>query len=229
MTLSGGKSPLSPDRAGRFSHEVPDELRYIEPYRRRVRGLLGGRTVVDSDRVLLLHRPTWPWFGYVFPEGDVDAAIAAKPEPLAPGHVQVRWDAVDEWFEEDERVIGHARNPYHRVDCMRTSRRLQVDVAGTTLTDTTATVAVFETGREPVLYVHRDDVRMDVLVPSEHRSYCSYKGAATYWDAVVGGELVEAVAWTYEEPLDSSGCGLIRGLLAFEETRVEVVHGFPPV
>ncbi len=78
---------------------------------------------------------------------------------MLPGYVTVEWDAADAWFEEDEQVFGHTRNPYHRVDCLRSGRRLHVEAGGVTLVDTTETLAVFETALEPRLYVHPDHVR----------------------------------------------------------------------
>jgi uncharacterized protein (DUF427 family) len=201
---------------------------YIEPYRRRLRGVLGGRTVIDSQDALLVHRPTMPWYGFVFPNDDVEEMVAGKPEPEAPGYVRVRWDAVDQWFEEDEPVLGYAKNPYHRVDCLRTSRRLRVDVAGTTIVDSDQTVAVFETALEPKLYVPKFEVRMDLLVPSATTTFCGYKGSASYWNAVVDGTVVEDVAWSYEDVLSRSGCEPIRGRLTFDEARASVIHDFPP-
>ena len=215
---------------GRFTAEVPDDLAYVEPYRRRVRGISGGHVVIDSDRVLLVHRPAMPWFSYAFPEDDVDDSVTAKPSSEVPGYLRVRWDAMDQWIEEDEPVVGpYARNPYHRVDCARSSRRLTVEVAGTTLVDTTDTVAVFETTLEPRLYVERELVRMDLLVPSATTSFCGFKGHASYWDAVVDGVVMNDVAWSYEDPLPTSGCELIRGRLAFDNDRAKVDDHFPEV
>ena len=177
---------------------------YLEPFRRRVRGLDGDGTVVDSERVLLVHRAGQPPT-YAFPAADVRAGLAgAEPEPDAPGYVQVPWDAVDTWYEEDEQVFGHPRNPYHRVDCVRTRRRLRVEVAGTTLVDTDATLGVYETALDPRLYVARDRVRTDLLVPSDTTTYCPYKGTASYWSAVIGDTTVADVAWSYERPLPES-------------------------
>ena len=80
-------------------------------------------------------------------------------------------------------MFGHPRNPYHRVDCLRSRRRLRVEAAGLTLVDTAQTVAVYETALEPRLYVDPGQVRTAVLVPSATQTYCPYKGTATYWNA----------------------------------------------
>jgi uncharacterized protein (DUF427 family) len=203
---------------------VPDGIAYVEPFRRRVRGVTGGRTLVDSERALLVHRPGEPP-AYAFPAADVHGA-PAEPVAEAPGHVRVPWEAVEDWYEEDERVFSHPRNPYHRVDCVRTSRRLRVVVGGMVLVDTTETLGVYETALEPKLYVRRDHVRRDLLVRSPTTTYCPYKGTASYWSAVVGDAAVEDVAWSYDDPLPESLP--IRALLSFDPARATVVHDLPP-
>ena len=223
MSLTSGKGPLSKDRAGRFSAPVPEGVVYVEPYLRRVRGLLAGRVVVDSERVLFVHRPGRPP-AWAFPADDVE--VDGEPEPEAPGYVRVAWDAADEWYEEDERVLSHPRNPYHRVDCVPTSRRLRVEVGGATLVDTTGTMGVYETSLAPRLYVPPPAVRMDLLVASGTTTYCPYKGTASYWTAVVGDVVVEDVAWSYVDPLPESLP--IRGMLSFYETRATLTHDLPP-
>ena len=145
--------------------------------------------------------------------------------PDAPGYVTVDWGAAEAWFEEDEEVFGHPRNPYHRIDCLRSRRRLRVDAAGLTLVDTDDTLAVYETALEPRLYVDRRHVRTDVLERSETTTYCPYKGTTTYWHARVGDHLLEDVAWTYDQPLPESA--RLGGLLSFEEARVRVEHDLP--
>ncbi len=223
MSLTTGRGPLSARPAGRFSVPIPSPVDYVEPFRRRVRGRVAGRTVIDSEQVLLVHRPGQPPT-YAFPEKDV-VAEAARPEPIAAGYVHVPWDAVEEWYEEDERVFGHARNPYHRVDCLRTARHLRVEVAGVTLVDTADPIGVYETALEPRLYVRPDQVNTDLLRPSTTTTYCSYKGTASYWTVETGDVVIEDVAWSYEDPRPESLP--IAGLLSFDGTRVTVVHDLP--
>jgi uncharacterized protein (DUF427 family) len=227
VSLTTGRGPLSANPAGRFSARMPANVVYVEPFRRRVRAMVDGRTVIDSEQVVLVHRPGRPP-AYAFPQHDVDAIDASDTirEPEAPGYVQVPWDAVDSWHEEDVEVFGHPRNPYHRIDCLRSSRQLRVEVAGAVLVDTTSTIALFETALEPRLYVHRDHVRMDLLVASTSVTYCCYKGSASHWNAVVGDVTFEDVAWSYEDPLPESTP--IRGLLSFEPARAQVFHNLPP-
>jgi len=223
VSLTTGRGPFSRDPAGRFNHPLPQGLVYVEPFRRRVRGVLAGRTVIDSERVLLVHRQGRPPT-YAFPPEDVDSR-SAETDPDAPGHVRVAWEAMETWYEEDERVLGHPRNPYHRVDCVRTTRHLRVEVAGAVVVDTSDTMGVYESALEPRLYVRRDVVRMELLVASPTTTYCPYKGTASYWSARVGDTVVADVAWTYEDPLPESLP--IGGLLSFDETRTTVVHDLP--
>jgi uncharacterized protein (DUF427 family) len=203
---------------------VPEGLAYIEPFRRRVRATRDGATVVDSDRVLLVHRqgrsPT-----YAFPASDV-RGVPTGAEPDAPGYVAVAWDQADAWYEENEQVFGHPRNPYHRIDCLRSSRRLRVEVGGVTTVDTDQTLVVYETALEPRLYVARGAVQAGALEPSTTQTYCPYKGAASYWNVRLGDDVFTDVAWSYEEALPESSP--LEGMLSFDDARVHLEHDLPP-
>lgn len=223
MSLTTGRGPLSGRPAGRFSAPLPPGLVYVEPFRRRVRAVVGGRTVVDSEAVVLVHREGQPPC-YAFPVADLDG-VDGLPESAVEGYVQVRWSDADAWYEEEEQVFMHPRNPYHRVDCVRTARRLRVAAGESVLVDTTDTVGVYETSLEPRLYVAQDHVRLDLLERSRTTTYCPYKGTATYWDAVVGDRRIADAAWSYEDPLPESAT--IRRLLAFDPARVLVEQELP--
>jgi uncharacterized protein (DUF427 family) len=224
MTLTSGRGPFSGQRQGVFFPPLPERVVYVEPLRRRVRGVRAGRTVIDSEEVLLVHRSGHPP-AYGFPAPHVrDCPVIEVPE--VPGVVTVPWDAVDAWYEEEEQVFLHPRNPYHRVDYLPSRRRLRVEVAGETLVDTDRTVVAYETALEPVPYVPKDVVRMELLVPSATTSYCPYKGTASWWSAVVGDAVIGDVAWSYEDPRPESS--RIRGMMAFDPARATVVHDVPP-
>jgi uncharacterized protein (DUF427 family) len=231
VSLTTGRGPFSPQPAGRFKGRIDgragphDQVVYVEPFLRRVRGIKGRRLVVDSEQVLLVHRSGSSPI-YAFPASDVSLSTA-KSVPDVPGHVQVGWDDIDEWYEEEDRVFGHPRNPYHRVDCVRTKRRLSVRVEGVSIVDTTGTTGVYETALAPRLYVARAHVRADLLSISATQTYCPYKGTASYWTAVVGDTVVEDIAWSYESPLPE--CLPICGLLSFDEARAEVLQELPTV
>ena len=179
--------------------------------------------MIDTERALLVHRAGNP-LSYAFP-ADVVGDLPQEPEPLAPGYVRVRWDAVDTWVEEGRTLVHYPPNPYHRVDCRPTTRRLRVDIGGTTLVDTSDTVIVFETALEPRLYVSPEHVRTDLLSRSDTGSYCNYKGTATYWSATIGDAVVEDIAWSYDDPLPES-LG-IKGFLSFDAAKADVQAGLP--
>jgi len=224
MTLVAGRGPLSGDPAGRFSPPVPDGVVYVEPHPRRVQAVRDGRLVIDTERALMVHRRDRP-LSYVFPVDEV-GDLPTEPEPEAAGFVHVPWDAVDTWLEEGRELVHYPPNPYHRVDCRPTKRRLRVSVDGATLVDTDDTVIVFETALDPRLYVDPSHVRTDLLRRSETSSYCNYKGFATYWSVVLDDLAVDDVAWSYEDPPPESLP--IRGFLSFDATRVDVVAELPP-
>ncbi|GBE63800.1 hypothetical protein MFM001_02620 [Mycobacterium sp. MFM001] len=223
MSLVAGRGPLSPDPAGRFSTPLPNDLVYVEPHPRRVQAVRNGRTVIDTERTLLVHRANCP-LSYAFP-AEVVGDLPSTPEPAAPGYVQVPWDAVDTWIEEGRALVHYPPNPYHRVDCRPTRRRLRVEVAGTTLVDTDDTVIVFETALPPRLYVDPSLVRTDLLRRTDTSTYCNYKGTATYWAAIVGDTVVDDVAWSYPDPPPESLP--IKGFLSFDATRADVVAELP--
>jgi uncharacterized protein (DUF427 family) len=188
MSLVAGRGPLSADPAGRFSVPLPAELVYLEPHPRRIEAFRQGRLVISTEHALLVHRRGHP-LSYVFPADEV-GDLPAEPEPEAPGFVRVPWDAVDAWFEEGRKLVHYPPNPYHRVDCRPTKRRLRVSAADTVLVDTDDTVILFETALEPRLYVHPSHVRTELLRPTAATSYCNYKGVATYFAAVVADTVI---------------------------------------
>ena len=120
---------------------IADDLVFVEPHPRRVQAVRAGRTVIDTERVLLVHRKGHP-LSYAFRPTRWPAC------PPNPNHwhpaTRVPWDAVDNWFEEGRQLVHYPPNPYHRVDCRPTRRRLRVEVAGVTLVDTTDTMIVLK-------------------------------------------------------------------------------------
>ncbi len=117
--------------------------------------------------------------------------------PWLEGYAALYWKRVDEIYVEDERALGHLRDPYHRVDALESSRRVRVTAGGEVVAESSRPVMVFETGLPPRAYVPRADVRPGVLGASAKRSICPYKGEASYW-SVAG---IEDAAWSYETPL----------------------------
>ncbi len=224
MSLTAARGPFGTDPAGMTSPPLPaGGLVFVEPHPRRITAERRGRVVLDTERALLVHRPGQR-LAYAFPLDDV-GDLPCAPEPEAPGFVQVPWDAVDTWYEEGRRLVTYPPNPYHRVDCHPTRRHLRVEVLDTTLVDTDDTVILFETSLAPRLYVAPSHVRMDVLRPSTTTTWCTYKGVATYWSAVVGDAVVDDVAWTYADPLPEST--VIAGMLSFDLDKAVVDAELP--
>jgi uncharacterized protein (DUF427 family) len=226
MSLVAARGPLGTDPAGWFSPALPDDaggIVFVEPHPRRIVGKVKGRTVIDTEHALMVHRSGHA-LSYAFPEGEV-GDLPREPVAEAPGYVHVAWDAVDSWFEEGRRLVHYPPNPYHRVDCRPTDRRLRVVAAGAVLVDTTDTVIVFETSLAPRLYVDPAHVRTDLLRSTDTTSYCNYKGYTTYWSAVVGDVTVTDVAWSYPDTLPETSP--ITGFLSFDEARVDVLAELP--
>lgn len=145
--------------------------------------------------------------------------VPAGLEALA-GHITFAWDEMDAWFEEEEEVFVHARDPYKRVDVMPSSRRVEVLIDGDLVADSRRAHLLFETHLPVRYYLPREDVRMDLLEPSERTTQCPYKGIANYWSVQAGGRLRKDVVWCYEDPIPE--CPKIRGLLAFFNERVDL-------
>jgi uncharacterized protein (DUF427 family) len=152
-------------------------------------------------------------------------AVWTYLEPIAPaaflaGHSAFYWEKLDEWFVEDEQVLGHPRDPYHRIDTYRTTRPVRVSLDGGTIAESTRAVALFESGLPARYYLPAEDVRTDLLEPSETTTRCAYKGVASYWHVRIGDELHEDLAWTYADP-DRDGRA-IRDLICFFNERVDL-------
>lgn len=153
----------------------------------------------------------------------IDAAWRYADSPIEElrNVVRLDWDAMDRWFEEDEEVYVHPRDPYTRVDILATSRHIRVELDGVVLAESTHARVLFETGLPPRWYLPKIDVRMDLLVPTDSLTQCPYKGEARYWSAWVGDELVPDLAWSYRTPLPEST--KIAGLVAFYNEQVDLV------
>lgn len=152
-------------------------------------------------------------------------AVWRYPEPLddAPplsDYLAFYWNKMDEWYEENELAIVHARDPYHRVDVLESSRHVRVSVNGELVAETRRPFALFETGLPTRWYIPPEDVRSEVLVPSDKQSGCAYKGFASYYSVRAGDGEEEDLVWYYSEP--QPGVERIAGYLAFFNERVDI-------
>jgi uncharacterized protein (DUF427 family) len=245
-----------------------------EPIEKRIRATLGGETVVDSTRAMLVWEPRRVVPTYAVPEEDVRAEIAPAPagegadadalgmpamgaprlgdrvvlDPSVPfavrstegepllvrsdgreaeafraadpdldGYVIVDFAGFDEWFEEDERNVGHPRDPFHRIDIVHGSRHVRVELDGEVLAESSAPYLLFEPPLPVRYYLAPEDVRTDLLRPSDTRTFCAYKGQASYFSF---GEAAD-LAWTYPAPLREAA--EVTDRIAFFNERADVV------
>ena len=130
-------------------------------------------------------------------------------------YVVLDFKAFDEWFEEEERLVSHPREPYHRVDVRPSTRTVRVESDGVVLAESSRPTLVFETALPTRFYLPPEDVVAE-LEPSSKRTACAYKGHATYYS--VDGH--EDLLWTYLEPLHEAA-GLT-GLISFYDDLVDV-------
>ena len=116
------------------------------------------------------------------------------------GHVAFVWSAIDEWFTEDEQLLGHPRDPYSRIEVLKTTRHVRVSLDGELLAETRRAKALYETALPPRFYIPAEDVRTELLIASPSRSRCAYKGSASYWHVRIGDRVVDDLVWTYRDP-----------------------------
>ncbi len=138
----------------------------------------------------------------------VENAAWCYAQPEAGGldlrdYVGLQWDAMDGWFEEDEEIFVHPRDPYTSVDVLASSRDIRIVIAGETIARTRRPTLLFETSLPVRFYLNKTDIRMDLLVPSDTVTACPYKGEAHYYSARVNGQLIKDIAWYYRYPLEA--------------------------
>jgi uncharacterized protein (DUF427 family) len=246
------------------------DVRY-EPTAKRIRAVLGGTTVLDTTRAVLVWEPRRVVPSYAVPAEDIrgelrPAAVAVVPDaddaghpmpgvssrpvldPSIPfavhtadgepadllaagqtraasafrladadltGYVELDFRAFDAWYEEDELNVAHPRDPFHRIDVLAGSRHVRLELDGQLLAETIRPALLFETMLPTRYYLPREDIKVE-LVPSSIRTFCAYKGEASYF-SVPG---MADVAWTYEDPRHDAEP--VRGLVAFFDERIDV-------
>ena len=151
-----------------------------------------------------------------------DAAwcFADSPIEVLRDRIRFDWWAMDAWFEEDEEVFVHPRSPYTRVDILRSSRSVRIEVAGVVIAETIRPTFLFETGLPRRSYIPKLDVRMDLLDPTPAATMCPYKGTARYWSVRAGGAVHSDLAWSYHYPLPA--VAPIAGMVAFYNEKLDI-------
>lgn len=135
-------------------------------------------------------------------------------------HIAFNWTAMDAWFEEDEEVYVHARDPYTRVDILPSSRHIEVVVDGVKVADSTAGRFLYETGLPTRYYLPKTDVRMDLLEATDLQTECPYKGVASYYDLIINGKRHDNVVWWY--PFPAAESSRIAGYVAFYNEKLDI-------
>jgi uncharacterized protein (DUF427 family) len=246
MGLTRADGPLSPTAPTtvNYSLDGPAHKLFAQPFPRRVRAELAGRTVLDTVDGLLVdldadalvptdHHTHCPFKGdadyhsLVVGDRTVENAVWSYPTPKPAarwlrGYASVYWSAADAWYDEDEQVFAHLTDPYTRVDVRPTSSHVEVRHGDVVVAESDAPVVLSETGLPNRWYLPREAVQVP-LRASNTRSRCPYKGEARYWTATLpDGTEVPDIAWEYPEPLPESS--RVAGLLSFwgDDVRVAV-------
>jgi uncharacterized protein (DUF427 family) len=147
--------------------------------------------------------------------------LADSPVDGLTDTVRFEWTALDAWFEEDEQVFVHPRNPYVRVDALRSTRTVRVELEGAVLAESSSSVMVFETGLPTRYYFNRTEINWAHLIPTDTVTECPYKGTTSgYWSIRVGEHVHSDLAWAYNFP--TRQLLPIAGLIAFYNERVDI-------
>ncbi|KAK1757969.1 DUF427-domain-containing protein [Echria macrotheca] len=222
-----------------------------EPAKRRVRGLLDGRWIFDTlDAVFVWEHPYFPFF-YV-PFNAVSSSLAdngAAYQDAANGYhlfslrvssktvmavhflrgplqglVKIPYGELDAWYVEDEKLLGsHPKDPYKRIECLPSSRRVVVRMKSNEaiLASSTNNVFLHETGLPARYYLSPTSIiSLDCLVPSETKTMCPYKGEARYYHLQVGNQRIEDAIWYYPYPTAESMA--IQNRLCFYDDKVDI-------
>ncbi|MGH9185566.1 MAG: DUF427 domain-containing protein [Acidimicrobiales bacterium] len=185
-----------------------------------------GPPVLDPGTGFAFHTAPGRAFDVAVDTSTLAAAAFVPTDPDFDGYAIVDFEAFAEWREEDELLVGHARDPFTTVDTRRSSRRVVVEIAGTIVADSSRSMMLFETYLPTRYYLPRDDVRMDLLERMPTTTVCAYKGHASYWSANIDGKVVTDVAWSYEHPHNYATS--VKDLICFFNERVDLsVDGEP--
>lgn len=182
--------------------------------------LAEGQTVLDPSVPFSVHSTDGEPLS-LRAAGDTREGAAFRPaDPDLHNHVILDFDAFDAWYEEDEQIVGHPRDPFHRLDILPSSRTVRVELDGTLLAESARAQLLFEGPVLPVrAYLPPDDIRV-ALQPSSTRTRCPYKGEAFYWSLELNGRTIGDLAWSYQTPREEAA--RIAGLICFFNERVDI-------
>jgi uncharacterized protein (DUF427 family) len=143
------------------------------------------------------------------------------------GYIAFYFKTMDHWYEDDDEIFIHPKDPFVRIDVRKSSQPLRVVINGETVAETTRARFLYETGSITRYYIPQEDIRMDLLQPTDLQTSCPYKGTCTYWALRVNGEEFENVVWSYPTPLPEVAD--IKELLCFYNEKVDeiLIDGTP--
>ncbi|KAL5486128.1 hypothetical protein ACEPAI_7172 [Sanghuangporus weigelae] len=225
---------------------------HIEPSLKRVRVLFGGKWIVDTRAAkLVFERWEHPYYPtYFFSTTDIKkeylrpsfsdsaqkevfdivvgekvaekAVVTYKDQGDLSGLSKIVFASMDAWFEEDEQIFVHPKDPYKRIEVLQSSRHIRVEIDGVEVANSERPRLLFETGLPVRTYIPKIDCRMDLFEPTKLITECPYKGIASYYSVRLpdSGKLAENVVWWYRTPL--AECIDIKGLVAFYDEKVNV-------
>ncbi|MEV0717105.1 DUF427 domain-containing protein [Asanoa sp. NPDC050611] len=207
--------------SARYVWEWPNYPQYYIPF-----GDVDRRFLVDEEHPRRLRRGTARRYGLRAGDTERPGSVRVfEADALAgvAGHARFDWAALDAWFEEDERIFVHPRNPYVRVDALRSTRHVRVALDGVVLAETRTPVLLFETGLPTRYYIDRRDVSFSHLTPSPTQTACPYKGITSDYWSVDGAD----VAWSYTYP--TAAVAAVADLVAFYNELVDIAVDGTPV
>lgn len=168
------------------------------------------------------------FYNLVFPdsaEAHAERAAYAYPDLKGDssdlrGYIILKWNAMDSWYEESERMLGHPRDPFTRIDVRKSSAHVVVKFNGTVIADSVQPRILMETGLAIRYYIPEEDVNWKYLVPIEKTTVCPYKGESTYWSISVDGQEAPETAWAYPDPLQDAD--RVKGMVCFYQEKLSV-------
>jgi uncharacterized protein (DUF427 family) len=177
-----------------------------------------GPPVLDPRTGFGRHTAPGEEFDVVTSEARLLRAAFRPQDPDLAGYVVLDFKAFD-WLEDDEEIIGHPRDPFHRVDIRASSLTVEVRLDDVTLATTNGAQLLYETMLPVRYYLPPSDVRLDLLEASAKRTVCPYKGTASYW-SYPAAEAGQNLAWAYNRTFRDAG--QIHGLVSFFNERVDI-------
>ncbi|KAG7451223.1 DUF427-domain-containing protein [Guyanagaster necrorhizus] len=218
----------------------------IERSLKRIRVLFGGVVIVDTKSAKLIwDSPFYPLYYFNVSElpekhlqgkqatsdgSQYDVVVGARKAPVAlqvfssgdrAGFFKLNFGAMDAWFEEEEQIFVHPKDPYKRVDVLQSSRHIRIEIDGVQVANTTKPRLLFETSLPVRTYIPKTDCRLDLLVPSDLKTSCPYKGEASYYHVQLSPDnRKDNVVWWYRNA--NLECASITGFVAFYDEKVDV-------